>query len=110
MVGTAYQYGTDTFPKDSAKALHYFTIAAEHGDGKSASILAHAFYFGDGAPQDFVSALAWGTIAAGMGEDTSTLTHSINARITGDEYSQAIEKFNAIKARILHNMAHGQGY
>ena len=110
MVAMAYRYGTDTFAKDSAKALHYFTIAAEHGDGKSAGILAFAFYFGDGAPQDYVRALAWGIIAQGMGEDTSSLTHSINGRITSDEYQRATRESDAIKARVFGNMARGQGY
>jgi Sel1 repeat-containing protein len=114
-VASAYQFGTDTFPRNPAKALHYYGIAAEHGNGNAAALLALEFYTGaNGVPQDYVSAYAWMIVASGLGEDVTPLRDMFARSFTNDGIDALIRQgqplANAITARILANNARKRGY
>ena len=62
-LATEFKSG-QTFARDNAQAIKYFTLAATLGHRKSASILSSAYRFGEmGVRQDAAEQQKWETIA-----------------------------------------------
>jgi TPR repeat protein len=115
MVGMAYKTGTDTFPKDAVKAVHYFRIAAEQGDGGAAGMLAMAYHEGEGVPQSDTVALAWAGVAyAERAPNGAELENLLIGVMTPDEVAQARQILHNLMGHILshyqRNLARGLGY
>ena len=66
ILGEMYETG-DGIPKDYAKALEWYTKAAEQGDAEAQFKLGEIYYYSRGVPQDYAKALEWYTKAAEQG-------------------------------------------
>ena len=57
-LGNLY-YTDESIPKDYAKAIYWYTKAAEQGEVRAQAYLGFAYYSGQGIAQDYKLALQW---------------------------------------------------
>lgn len=65
-IGEMYQYGYGVEP-DGAKAIEWYTKAADLGDSDAMLYIAQIYDWGDGIEQDYSAAVEWYTKAADLG-------------------------------------------
>jgi len=70
-LGLGYGSGIWGFPKDSTKAVEWYTKAAEQGDADSQTSLGVCYRDGDGVKQDYAKAAEWLSKAANKGHLTA---------------------------------------
>src|SRR5258708_36951664 len=87
-LGTIYARAGGAVPRDMAKAVEWFTKAAEHDDWIAQLALGRIYFMGDGVPQDSAPARQWLFRAAATGPAVSAwylggLDHGL-VQATGD--------------------------
>ena len=70
-LGTIYARAGGPVPRDMAKAVEWFSKAAEHGDWIAQLALGRIYFMGDGEAQDSAKARFWLFRAAGSGDGVS---------------------------------------
>jgi TPR repeat protein len=72
MIGDFYRAGfQDGVPKDEAKAVAWYRMAADQGDEISQARLGLAYEYGQGVAKDISQAISWYRKAASQGDDVS---------------------------------------
>ena len=89
-LGVMYQLGLGV-PQDDQEAVRWFRKAAEQGYATAESVLGSMYYEGRwGAPQDYVLARVWLTLAAEQGsEKAADLRDFLEEEMTLDQLAEA---------------------
>lgn len=123
-VAKAYMYGTDTFPHDSFKYVHYLRIAIDKDDGvvagQAAGLLSIAYSDGEGVPQSYAYALAWAMVSSTLrhepdgGPSSQEGINILMGMMAPDQIRQGYQIFHNLGENRLHrlyqNRARGLGY
>jgi TPR repeat protein len=54
--------------KDTAKAMNWYRLAADHGDAEAQILIGWSFENGTGVPKDYAEAVKWYRLAADHGD------------------------------------------
>ncbi len=85
-LGLKYKNGHGV-PKNYAKALHYFRLAAAQGNAAGEDDLGYMYEHGQGVPRNYATALHWYRLAAAHGNANAAISHaSLNRIAPADEY------------------------
>ena len=98
-LGWMYQYG-DGVEQDVAKAIEWYTKAADLGDVNAMNNLGFIYEYSDGVEQDVAKAVEWYTKAAEAG-DTSAIMTLASMYEFGNGVEQDIDKANEWYAKAV---------
>jgi TPR repeat protein len=109
-LGLKYENGHGV-PKNYAKALHYFRLAAAQGSAAGEDDLGYMYEHGRGVPQDYATALHWYRLAVAHGNaNAAGFVRHVQRLTNQSTHQRAASEHHAISRASRNRMAPADEY